>query len=84
MGIQGTYARTASGTMRFSSFHTLGVPTQVFGHSDTEPHILWQKILVGEKKNFTMFVGSQGKGEVVSGMGIVSGHAYSLLSAHWV
>ena len=37
---------------------------------------------MADKRNFTMMAASHGQGEVTSDAGVVSGHAYSLISIH--
>jgi len=60
----------------------LGVPAKYHHHKNSTQDELWKLFVEGERRDFLMMASSQGKGEIVSNSGIVSGHAYSLLSAH--
>ena len=39
-------------------------------------------LLYADERNYTMVAGSKGQGEKESGTGLISGHAYSLISIH--
>lgn len=77
----GTYARTIAGSAYKATCHVLGVPSRIQMHKDISEEVLWSEIIEAEQRNFTMYTSTYGSGEVQSDLGIVSGHAYSLLSA---
>lgn len=52
-------------------------------HNDElETEKFWNKLKDSDRRNFTILASSQGKGEIESDDGVVSGHAYSVISVH--
>ena len=84
--VQGTYARIEGGLSSIAGMHLMGVPAQTVWHDDKNisKEKLWRKIMQADQKNFTLMTATPGQGEQDNGLGIVSGHAYSLISAHEV
>jgi hypothetical protein len=62
----------------------MGVPSQMLHHEIENKEKLWRKIKQADQRNFTLMTGTKGEGEEDNGLGIISGHAYSLISAHEV
>lgn len=81
--LHGSYARTQSGLPCFAASHLTGVPSESINHDEIEDvDFFFQILLLADKKNFTMMAASKGQGEVESADGVISGHAYSLISIH--
>ena len=56
-------------------------PTLTFEHRDMKPEKLWEKIIESEENNDVMAACSDGDEKKLQRVGLVSGHAYSVLSA---
>ena len=81
--LHGTYARTEGGLPCFAASHLVGVPSESFPHNAVEDtQNFFNMLKMADKRNFTMMAASHGQGEVTSDAGVVSGHAYSLISIH--
>ena len=81
-----TYARMEGGDPSFAAVHLNGTPAETFWHEDydtiDEFPFLWEHILDADRKGFTMVAGSKGQGEEKKAGGVISGHAYSVISIH--
>ena len=80
----GTYARAEAGYCSNAAIHLMGVPSQMLHHDIENKEKLWRKIKQADQRKFTLMTGTKGEGEEDNGLGIISGHAYSLISAHEV
>jgi Calpain family cysteine protease len=62
-----------------------GAPTE-FGsiNEKTDVAELWNKFSFADKKKYCMVVGSKGQGEHKSELGIITGHAYTVMGAHFI
>lgn len=84
--LHGTYARTEGGLPCFAASHIMGVPAESF-HHDAEsenPEAFYNMLKQADRRNFTMMAASHGQGENRNEEGVISGHAYSLISIHEV
>ena len=81
----GSYGNTEGGQCIWAAEFLTGLPSFVATHdSDKVANDLekfWKKILACDKRNFKLTAGSNGQGENRGGNGIISGHAYSVISA---
>lgn len=82
--LHGTYARTEGGLPSFAAGHIMGVPSESHDHDSVDTEDFFKMLESADKRNFTMMSASHGEGEVKSAEGVVSGHAYSLISIHKV
>ena len=84
--LHGTYARTQGGLPCFAASHIMGVPSESFNHdSESEnPDAFFAMLKQADKRQFTMMAASTGQGEDRNDEGVISGHAYSLISIHEV
>ena len=79
--LHGTYARTEGGLPCFAANHVMGVPSESFCHATVEStEDFYEMLKSADKRNFTMMAASQGQGENKNSEGVISGHAYSLIS----
>ena len=64
----------------------MGVPSESFNHdSESEnPDAFFAMLKQADKRQFTMMAASTGQGEDRNDEGVISGHAYSLISIHEV
>jgi len=67
-----------------AAIHMMGVPSSAVTHADLkgekEKDAFWNQFRDSDRKNYVMMAGSLGKGEQESKLGIISGHAYSLIA----
>lgn len=76
-----TYARTEGGLPCFAASHIMGVPSESFQHDAIESNEhFFDMLQSADKRNFTMMAASHGQGEDRNDEGVISGHAYSLIS----
>ena len=81
--LHGTYARTEGGLPCFAASHIMGVPSESHQHDEVEDFEKFFDLLQSaDKRNFTMMAASHGQGENRNDEGVISGHAYSLISIH--
>lgn len=81
--LHGTYARTEGGLPCFAASHLTGVPSESIRHDEIEDlDFFFNMLKVADNRRFTMMAASQGQGENKSDDGVISGHAYSLISIH--
>ena len=81
--LHGTYARTEGGLPCFAASHIMGVPSESFSHSAIEnTEDFFDMLQSADKRNFIMMAASLGQGENKNDEGVISGHAYSLISIH--
>jgi len=60
-----------------------GAPSEyVLISNETNKDDLWKKIYTADQKQFILAAGSKGSGEKKSPMGIIQGHAYTIISAN--
>ena len=81
--LHGTYARTEGGLPCFAASHISGVPSESFSHAAIESsEDFFDMLKSADERDFTMMAASQGQGENKNAEGVISGHAYSLISIH--
>ena len=81
--LHGTYARTEGGLPCFAASHLMGVPSESFSHAEIENvEDFFDMLQSADERNFTMMAASHGAGENRNDEGVISGHAYSLISIH--
>lgn len=79
--LHGTYARTEGGLPCFAANHVMGVPSESFPHAAVEgTDDFYDMLKSADERNFTMMAASRGQGENRNSEGVISGHAYSLIS----
>ena len=83
--LHGTYARTEGGLPSFAACHIMGVPSESHNHDEIKSNEEFFTMLEQcDKRNYTMMAASMGEGENQNADGVISGHAYSLISIHKV
>lgn len=82
--LHGSYELTEGGLPTMAASHLCGVPSYDVEHKDVAEDIdnFWAKLQAADSHNFTIMSASHGQGEEESELGIISGHAYSLISVH--
>lgn len=82
--LHGTYARTEGGLPCFAANHVMGVAAESYPHSaaSENPDDFFEMVKSADRRNFTMMAASHGQGENKNAEGVISGHAYSLISIH--
>ena len=81
--LHGTYARTEGGLPCFAASHIMGVPSESHQHDGVEnPEEFFDMLKSADRRNFIMMAASHGQGENRNDEGVISGHAYSLISIH--
>lgn len=82
--LHGTYARTEGGLPCFAANHIMGVAAESYPHSAAteNPEEFFEMLKSADHRQFTMMAASHGQGENRSAEGVISGHAYSLISIH--
>ena len=75
---------TEGGLPTMASTHLCGVPSYDVSHEDIGDKIdaFWDRLIRADDQNFIIMAASPGQGEIEDELGIISGHAYSLISAH--
>ena len=83
--LHGSYAATEGGLPDFVANHISGVPSEALRHEEHKDlDEFWELLKAADRRKFTMMASSLGDGEEENEDGIVSGHAYSLVSVHEV
>ena len=81
--LHGTYARTEGGLPCHAASHIMGVPSESFQHDQIENvEDFFDMLQSADRRNFIMMAASHGQGENRNDEGVISGHAYSLISIH--
>lgn len=82
--LHGSYARCEGGLPSFAMIHLLGTPATSFYNEEKakDDANFWSKIKKFDSHEYLMTAASKGSGEEQTAAGIVSGHAYSLISVH--
>ena len=81
--MHGSYAAMAGGLPDFASDHLSGVPSDALRHEEhSDLDEFWKILKSADKRNFTLMAASLGEGEQENPEGIISGHAYSVISLH--
>jgi len=81
--LHGTYARTEGGLPCFAASHIMGVPSESYHHDMLEnTEDFFEMLKSADRRNFIMMAASHGQGENRNEEGVISGHAYSLISIH--
>jgi hypothetical protein len=82
--LHGCYMATEGGLPTMASAHLCGVPSYDVEHSEISGDIdgFWTRLSRADKHSFTIMSATHGQGENVDASGIISGHAYSLISIH--
>ena len=62
----------------------MGVPGKSVHNDSKTKEQFFDLLMRSDQRNFTMIAASQGQGENRNAQGVVSGHAYSLISIHEV
>ena len=58
-----------------------GVPAESINHDEVEDKDkFWDQLKLADQRKFTLISSSDGQGEVANENGLISGHAYSLLT----
>ena len=83
--LHGTYARIEGGLPCHAYTHLSGAPSESVHHSSIEnEEMFWRLLVRADSNNYTIIAASQGEGEHENDLGIISGHAYSIISVHQV
>lgn len=81
--LHGSYAATAGGIPDFAANHLVGVPSETLRHEEQQDlDEFWQVLKSADRRHFTLMASSLGEGEEENDDGIISGHAYSVISMH--
>ena len=81
--LHGTFARTEGGLPSFAATHIMGVPAEAYQHDEVEnTEDFFAMLESADRRNFIMMAASHGEGENRNATGVISGHAYSLISIH--
>ena len=81
--LHGTYARIEGGLPCFAASHIMGVPSESYKHCELDsPEDFFDMLQSADARNFTMMASSHGQGENRNDEGVITGHAYSLISIH--
>lgn len=60
-----------------------GAPTEFDSISeDTDLDALWKRLMYCDQKRYIIVCGSKGSGEAKNDMGIIEGHAYTIIACH--
>ena len=81
--LHGSYAATSGGLPNFAASHLAGVPSESLRHEEhSDLDEFWKIIKSADNRKFTLIAASLGEGEEENPEGIISGHAYSVVSTH--
>lgn len=81
--LHGSYHVTSGGIPDFAFNHLAGLPSVALRHEEhTEIDEFWQLLRSADRRSNTIIGSSLGEGEEENSDGIISGHAYSVVSAH--
>ena len=83
--LHGSYARMEGGLPSHAAIHLAGVPAESHFHDDIaedEYEDFFEQVESADKRNFIMMAASRDSGESDGKDGVVTGHAYSLISVH--
>jgi hypothetical protein len=80
----GTYARSSGGHCGTAAEHVIGVSSELILHDNWKynENSIWPKFKEADRRKFVMMAGTSGQGERGNSKGILSGHAYTVLSIH--
>ena len=80
--LHGSYARTESGQPKFAFSQLVGLPGNHFNHNEKRDDLekFWKLLKIADQQNYFMIAITPGKGENKNTSGIISGHAYSVIS----
>ena len=83
--LHGSYARMEGGLPSHAATHLAGVPAESYLHDDlesSEHEGFFEQLESADKRRFIMMAASRDSGESAGKDGVVTGHAYSLISIH--
>lgn len=81
--LHGSYAATSGGIPDFAANHLAGVPSKALRHEEHKDlEAFWEILKQADQRKFTLIASSLGEGEEENEDGIISGHAYSVISIH--
>ncbi len=81
--VHGSYAATSGGIPDFAANHLIGVPSEALRHEEhSDLDELWEMLKSADRRKFTIMASSLGAGEEENDEGIISGHAYAVVSVH--
>jgi calpain-15 len=84
--LYGTYCRMEGGDPSFAAMHLNGSPAKSIWHQELSSYStradFYQTIKYADERGYTMMSGTNGQGEQRLAKGVISGHAYSLISIH--
>ena len=80
--LHGSYSRIESGQCCHAAQQLLGVPAASYDHSTVknDTNAFWKDIQLYDRLNYTIFSSSNSGSDTSNVDGVVSGHAYSLIS----
>lgn len=80
--LHGSYSRTEGGHCCHAAQQLLGVPSSSFDHGTVKQDVnaFWKDIRLYDKLNYAIFSSSSSGSDTNNVDGVVSGHAYSLIS----
>ena len=84
--LHGTYLRTEGGLPSFACMHLLNTPTssycsELYAADEAKKDELWKILKKADRRGHHVMAASEGQGEEKSSLGVISGHAYSLIAA---
>ena len=84
--LHGTYLRTEGGLPSFACMHLLNTPTsrycsELYAADEAQKDELWKILRKADRRGHHVMAASEGQGEEKSSLGVISGHAYSLIAA---
>ena len=78
-----TYARIEGGLPCHAYTHLSGAPSESIHHSSIDDQsAFWKLLLRADNNKYTIIAASYGEGEKQNDLGIISGHAYTIISVH--
>ena len=83
--LHGSYALIEGGLPSFAASHLMGVPAEAYLHDDQvdDSDSFFEKLESADRRNFVIMAASnEEKATYGPAEGIVTGHAYSLISVH--
>lgn len=82
--INGGYWNIGTGGFAEDALKDLtGAPTEyIYLSEDIDREDLWKRIMFWDKKHYVIVTGSKGTSEVKISVGIIQGHAYTIINAH--
>lgn len=84
--LHGSYSRIASGQCCHAAQQLIGVPATSYHHATIKNDInaFWKDIQLYDRLNYSIFSATNSGSDTDDVDGVVSGHAYSLISVHEV